>query len=527
MNYFCYLYRMKEEQTNVNSLQELQNKMTVLEGKNTLLEEENLKLRQELLYYKRFCYGRRSEKRMPEKPRGPLFALFEGQEHLPEETPDIQPIAEEIRVESYNRKKKKIKKQIPRREKIPADIERRTRIIHPADVDWQTMVKIGEDVREILHYIPGQFYVDRIVRPIYKAKEREKDSLSTPLYQAPVIETFIDKSFAGTSLLAQIIIGKYMDHLPVYRQLAIFKRGGVQLSASSVGGWIHEVATQLYPFYQSLVENVLASGYVQIDESTLPVIDNEKKRAVKGYIWAVRDVINNQVFFHYDRGSRSQKVLISLLRDYQGVVQSDGYEAYSIYEDKKGVLLLGCWAHARRKFENALSEDKKQATLALDYIGLLYQIEANMKEKNFSPEQIAQERERLAYPILMRFEQWMLSTHSGLLPKSLLAKAIEYTFSIYHRLIRYVADGRYQIDNNGIENAIRPLAIGRKNYLFCGNHDSAEDTALYYSLLGSCKLAGVNPMEWFLEVLENIKDCKKNDLGKFFPQNWAKTHTEK
>ena len=323
-----------------------------------------------------------------------------------------------------------------------------------------------------------------------------------------------------------MIISKYVDHFPVYRQLEIFNRHGIKLPASTITGWMQEVSTQLYPLYAKLAEQVLQSDYLQVDESTLPVIDNEKNRAVKGYIWAVMDMVEQQLFFHYDNGSRSQKTLVSLLRNYRGAIQSDGYEAYSIYENKEGVLLLGCWAHVRRKFENAQKEDAVKANKALDYISLLCQIEANLKEKALPPEEITLERKRLSYPILKVFEQWMLDISAELLPKSLMGKAVSYAFSIYHRLVRYVCDGRYQIDNNPIENAIRPLALGRKNYLLCGNHDTVEDTALFYSFLGSCKMYGVNPEEWFLDILDRIKDCKTSELDKLLPKNWTKQNKE-
>jgi hypothetical protein len=226
------------------------------------------------------------------------------------------------------------------------------------------------------------------------------------------------------------------------------------------------------------------------------------------------------VFFHYDKGSRSQETLISILHNYRGTVQSDAYYAYGVYENKKGVLLLSCRAHAGRKFENALAENKVLAEKALEHIGLPYQTEAGLKEKELSPEAIAAERKRLAYPILLNFEKWLHDICPRLLPKSLPGKAVACTFSIYHRPVRYVSDGRYSIDNNPVENATRPLAPGRKNYLFCGNHDTAEDTALYCSLPGSCRQAGINPADWLLHVLAHIKDCKSSQLDSLLPRNW-------
>ena len=493
----------------------------------TKLSEENIRLRQELLYYKRLAYGRRSEKRIPIVPEGQLFLPFDGKEKLSEETSDIKPIVEEIAAETQNRRNKQPKPHRAKREEIPADIERRERIIEPEGVDLDKMIKIGEDVREILHYIPGSFWVDRVVRPIYKEQYPDKSNLNTPIFQAEAIETFIPRSIAGNSLLCRILISKYVDHLPEYRQLEIFKRDGVKLAASTVNGWVHQTATQLYPLYQCLVESVLSCDYIQVDESTLPVIDRLRKKAVNEYIWGVHDVMNRQMFFHYNQGSRSQETVVALLRNYRGAVQTDGYEAYNIYEHKEGVLLLACWAHARRKFEAALSENEKMAGQALDYISLLYQIEANLKEKELTYEQIAAERKRLAYPILRNFEVWLNKIALELLPKSLMGKAVAYTFALYIRLVRYVSDGRFQIDNNLIENTIRPLALGRKNYLFCGHHDAAKNTGLFYSFFGSCKLADVNPADWLLDVLENIKDCKVSELHKFLPSNWAKNYPRK
>ena len=249
--------------------------------------DELVKQAHELLYYKRLFFGRRSEKRMPDSPEGQLFIPF-GSATIEEETPDIKPLVEEIQIESHKRRIEKKKTVVqPKRQEIPADIERQTRVIEPAGINPEEMIKIGENVREILQYIPGRFYVDRIVRPIYKERVEAKEAISTQLFQAPAVESFIPKSYAGNTLLTQLIISKYVDHLPVYRQLEIFKRHGIKLPASTIAGWMQEVSTQLYPLYAKLAEQVLASDYLQIDESTLPVIDDEKKRAVKGYIWVV------------------------------------------------------------------------------------------------------------------------------------------------------------------------------------------------------------------------------------------------
>ena len=231
----------------------------------------------------------------------------------------------------------------------------------------------------------------------------------------------------------------------------------------------------------------------------------------------------NHCFFHYDHGSRAQKVVLPLLIDFQGAIQTDGYEVYKVFEDKKGVLPLGCWAHCKRKFEEALKEDKSRAEYALEQIRLLYDVEREADQKELSYSERADLREKLSYPIMMAFEKWLVREYPRVIPKGRIGKAIKYTYDIYHRLTRYHLDGRYSIDNNLGENSIRPLALGRKNYLFCGNHDAAEDAAVMYSLLGCCKAADVNFRDWMVYVLSHIYDYDTDyskDLVELLPYNW-------
>jgi transposase len=487
------------------------------------LEEDKRKMEQELLYLRRKMFGQMSERFMPNDPNQ-LCLNFSAQEKLKEETPDIKPVLEEIGQETeLRRNRQQAQKKRPVRMVLPQELERVERIIEPQIENPGEMVRIGQDVKEVLHYKPGTLWVERIIRPIYKLKIQDKDQINTPIYQASLPEFPLPKSNASADLLAHLLVGKYEDHLPIYRQIEIFKRQGIQLPASTIGGWFENVSLLLEPLYQVMVKEVLDSGYIQVDESTIPVIDHLKGKAAKAYLWVVRAIQRNMVFFHYDSGSRAQRVVISLLRDYKGTIQTDGYEAYSIYENKKDILLLGCWAHARRYFEKALSEDQKRAGIALSYIGKLYEVEANLKESDATQEEIVRKRTRQSLAVIQEFEKWMYSITGDLLPKSLMRKAVDYTFSMLPRLTRYVTNGSYAIDNNPVENAIRPMAIGRKNYLFCGNHQTARDTAMFYTFLGCCKLAKVNSFEWLTYVLQNINDTKVSELHKLFPENWKET----
>lgn len=531
---------MKEKETTANVqlqltliMDELEQQKMLLSQQNELLSEqsaeiaslkqEKLKMEQELLYLRRVMYGKKSERFIPQDPNQ-LCLNFKAQEHLKQETPDIKPVLEEIRQESeIRRNRTQANKRKPVRQAIPENIERVERVVEPQIDNLQDMVRIGEDVKELLHYKPGTLWVERIIRPIYRLKIQPENHIATAIYQAELPEAPIAKSFASADLLSFLIVSKFADHLPVYRSLEILKRQGIELSASTVGDWFEAVAVLLSPLYQAMAKEVLGSGYIQVDESTIPVIDNEKHKAVKAYLWIVRAIQEKMVFFHYDQGSRSQRVVISLLRDYKGTIQTDGYDAYSIYENKKDILLLGCWAHARRYFEKALCEDKQRAEIALSFIAKLYEVEANLKQSNASAEMIVEKRTSQSLAVIRAFETWMYSIAGELLPKSLLAKAVHYSFTMLPRLTRYVTDARYTIDNNPVENSIRPMAIGRKNYLFCGNHRSAGDAAMFYSFFGCCKLAGVNQFEWLTYVLENINQTKINEIHKLFPANWKST----
>lgn len=503
-----------------------------IEEKDKLIakqKEQILKLTDQLAWYRRKLWKPQSEKYIPQDPNQRTID-FDGLDTLPEEESSIKEAEKEII--SYERSKPEKPKKHPVRLPLPDSLRREEEVIEPEGID-ENWVRIGEEITEVLEHKPGELYVRRIVRPKYalkKDKQRELEEADQEVVQAIKTASLplmpLPRSNAGPSLLAELLLGKYMYHLPFHRQISMLKLTGMQIPASTVSGWFMGSCDLLRALYHRLMEIVLASDYIQVDESTVPVIDNEKHRAVKAYLWMVRSVMDNLVFFHYDKGSRAQKVIVELLRDYQGAVQTDGYEAYSIYEHKKGVLLLGCWAHARRKFTEALAEDKAGAEYALKQIGMIYKVEVMATDQQMTYQERADLRKRLAYPILCAFEKWIVNYFPKAIAKGRMSKALSYTYSLFHRLSRYHLDGRYQIDNNLAENAIRPLALGRKNYLFCGNHEAAENAAVMYSLLGCCKASDVNPREWLTDVLTRIPEYNADyslDLADLLPHNWKKT----
>lgn len=515
--------------SDIGTLEASQQKNSEYEAKLKQQESIIKQLTDQLAWYRSKLWKPQSEKFIPQDPNQRTID-FEGLDILPEEEASIKEAEKELI--SYERSKPEKPKKQPVRLPLPDFLRREEEIIEPEGLD-ENWVRIGHEVTEILEHKPGELYVRRIVRPKYafkKVKQCELEENNPEPLQAiktaslPLLP--LPRSNAGPSLLAELLLGKYMYHLPFHRQVSMFKLTGMHIPASTISNWFMGSSDLLRALYLRLKEIILASDYIQVDESTVPVIDNEKHRAVKAYLWMVRSVMNKLVFFHYDKGSRAQKVVVDLLCNYQGAIQTDGYAAYSIYEHKKGVLLLGCWAHARRKFTEALAEDKAGAEYALKQIGLIYKVEAMATDKQMTFQQRADLRKRLAYPILCAFEKWIVNYYPKVLPKGRMGKALSYSYSLFHRLTRYHLDGRYQIDNNLAENAIRPLALGRKNYLFCGNHDAAENAAIMYSLLGCCKTNDVNPRKWLTDVLTQIPKYNSDyslDLADLLPHNWKKS----
>ena len=538
---FAYLYDMKKGLTDAEYIAELESKISsISEAYNTLsdklsivsnerdrlsrkcdnLENVILKMSDELRNLRRMMFGRKSERFIAADPTQ-LSLSFEGVDKLDEER-EVEALKTQEKQSTSkieNRDNNKLSINNNRERRVFAEhLEHRDEILEP-DTIPDGCKRIGEEVTELLEYKPGELYVRRLIRPKYALKDGEGVII------APMPTIPLPRTNAGASLLAHLLVGKYQDHLPLHRQIAIFSREGVHLKASTVSDWVQSAAELLEPLYLKLRERVMSSNYIQMDESIIPVVDKDNPGATKkGYHWVVRSPELKSLFFHYDKGSRAKYVAVDILKDFQGAVQSDGYGAYDIYEKKRGVTLLGCWAHVRRKFEHALTEDPERAAEALKMIGELYAIERYAKEQNLPPDKIKELREKDAYPRIREFERWMekIVTSGRLLKQSAMGKAIGYAYSLYPRLSRYVMDGRYQIDNNMAENAVRPLALGRKNYLFCRTHEAAYHAAIIYSLLGTCRLWDINPEEWLTDVFNRIGDCKKSKLEELLPHKWVK-----
>ena len=424
-----------------------------------------------MAWFRKKMFGSMSEKNLPLDPsvlEPTLFDMSLSEEEQAALDAEVRKMEEQnaktIEVKSH---KREVRKPVVRKD-LPVEETH----IYPEGVNLDEYTEIGVETTDRIAIRPAVMHIDRTVRHkfVLKSSLQIEDPEKQTFVIAPLPEMIIPKGMASESLLADILIDKYVYHLPFYRVIQKYKELGVLLSDSTIGDWFSAVCSKLRPLYDKLRERIMSSDYIQVDESTLPVIDNEKHRAVKGYIWAVRDAVCGDVYFHYDMGSRGGDTARKLIGGYRGTIQTDGYEVYEAYEGAPGKRMIGCWAHARRKFVEALDEDKKHASEALVYIGKLYGIEKEMQEAGLDHDAIRKRRQEESYKIIQEFENWMnsVSASGRFATKSRMGKALVYTYTLLPRLSRYVLDGRYNIDNNGVENAIRPLAIGR---LCCAAHN--------------------------------------------------------
>lgn len=483
-----------------------------LQHENQALKEQLAKLQFEFDQLRRMMFGTKSERYVPADT---------GQSTLFEVPVTAAPATEQI---SYTRTKPGQKKQ-PVREAIAAHLPRVERVIEPEDLP-EGARKIGEEITETLEYVPATIHVDKLVRPKYAVRSTADDErvLIAPMPPMP-----FPKSNLSASLASHVCVSKFCDHLPFYRLIAQLKRAGLEVGSSTLGSWFQATANLLEPLGDALRKEVLAQSYLQVDESPIPVQDDHNAKGIHtGYHWVYHAPQLKAVLFNYCPG-RSEKFPINMLKDFQGTLQTDGYAGYDKLAQRierpplgggSGGVALACMAHARRYFEKALNNDKARAEYALKKIRDLYAIERQCNEKKAPPELRHRFRRRYAVPILDEFGEWIKQEINIVAPKSPIGKALAYTLGLWSRLRAYVQDGQYLIDNNLIENTIRPMAIGRKNYLFAGSHSAAGHAALMYSLLGTCKLHGIEPFAYLRDVIARIPEHKANKLSELLPYNW-------
>ncbi len=400
----------------------------------------------------------------------------------------------------------------PVRLKLPDHLPRKEVIIEP-QADVSGLRRLGEEITEELDYEPGRLFVRRIIRPKYVSKDNQSFII------APMVERPLPKAIAGAGLLAQVIIDKYIDHLPLNRQQERLKREGITIPYATLTDWVSSTAKLLAPLYEALKKEVIKTDYLHVDETPIKVLDKDKEGTThRGYFWVYHSSLQDLVFFDYQMG-RGRAGPKAILEDFQGHLQTDGYSAYEMFAHKENVTLLHCWAHARRKFFEARNNDVERAAYALSQIQFLYDFERSCRQQQFSKEQIYELRQREVVPILKALEAWMQKAFAEVPPKSAIAQALAYSINRWDELMLYTSDGKLNIDNNPVERCIRGVAVGRKNYLFCGSHEAAQRSAMLYSLMGTCKLHDINPFIYLKDVLTRIATYPVNKVSDLLPHH--------
>lgn len=513
------------------SYEELLAENARLEAENAALSDRveaqrlnELRMKERIAYLERMLYGAKSDKLTRQAAGQPsLFdELFN--EAMDERDKAMGDVAEEIRKEAESRRAKS--KAAPKR---PSKyqyhgLEERVTVLMPEGANPEDYDVIGKDVTRVLHRQAAKVWVEVIERPILRHKA-DRELPSPRIEQAPAPQAVIGGSHVGADMLAQLVIDKFAYHLPEYRQVKMYADLGLRLPASTVNDWIHAVAQKLYPLYESLGEQIRQSDYLQIDEVPWRIADSPGKTR-KGYAWQFLDAAPDSkgLYFYYLKGSRAGSIPRAQLKDYRGAIQTDGYGVYDYFEQQDGVTLLGCMAHVRRKFTDAQRSHPLEASKAVGYISLLYTLEENLRSRKASFEEIAAERRKKAVPVMDAMEKWMEAASLKCTPADPLGKAIDYAYKLWPRLRRYTLDGRYRIDNNAVERGQRPSVMGRKNYLFSKNNRGAEDNAVFYSLLESCDIVGIKPLQWLTHVLEELTpEATEEEIQRLLPYNYKKS----
>jgi len=484
-----------------------------LAARDAALEELVRTLRlteEERDYYRRRLFGKTSER----LPAGP--GLFDGQAAPPAETaPD-----DEESTRSTRERKQAERRRSTGRKPLPAALPR-VRIEHLLPEEDRLCPDcseprqcIGEDTSEVLEYVPAHWVVHVHARGRYVCPRHPDQGVLTPL-AAP---RPIPGSYAGPGLLAHVLVSKYDDHLPLYRQAEIFRRTGVDLARSTLCDWVGGATTLLAPVAEAIRRSVLAQDYIQADETPVTVQEGPEGRPKEAYLWAYRGGGGRDVFFDFRMG-RGREGPSDVLKEFRGTLQTDAYPGYDEIVLRNRLVAAGCMAHARRKFFEALESSPREAGLVLVLVRRLYRIEE--RAQGLPLEEVARLRATESVPAVADLKTTIEKLAAETTPATRLGKACSYALNQWTSLCVFLDDPRVAIDNNAIERPIRSVAVGRNNWLFCGNEQGGRRAALAYTLIESCKAAGVEPFAHLADILARLPGLPADRAAEFTPRAWA------
>jgi transposase len=410
------------------------------------------------------------------------------------------------------------------RKPLPKDLEVIEEVIEPSAEELicrcgcsQPMVKIGTKVTELLDYRPSRCFVRRIVRIVLASPHKDERSFQ-PL--PPLPPRPIERGRPAPGLLAHLAVSKYGDHLPLYRLEQIFERSGLELSRKTMCDWLGETAGLLEPIVDAQIAWLLERGYLQADEVPVQVMDPARPgKTRRGYLW-VYGIPWAEVVFDF-QSSRARDGPTKFLSKYKGFLQTDAYAGYNEIVRLSALVRVACWSHARRCFHKALPHHPEDCQLILGLIQKLYHFEREAKAAGLDPQTRTMLRRKEAKPVLEALKLAIQLANAKVLPQSLLGKAALYTLGLWNELTLYVEFGELEIDNNSIENAIRPVAIGRKNWLFLGHPEGGGERAeVFYTLIGTCKRLGINPFEYLKDVIDRVSSHPASRVRELLPRFW-------
>jgi len=481
-----------------------------LSQQNELLRRENALLRQKIDLLVKRVFGSSSEQLDPAQ----MQLLLQGQESVAPVV-DVQPVAAPKAKPAHGQSKPRLPENLPVVEEV----------IDPDAVKAQPEAWrcIGQEVSEELDYEPGRFLRRRTIRRKYVHKQ---DHDRAPIV-APLPERLQERGLAAPGLLAHVLVSKYCDHLPLYRQEQMYRqRHGLALPRQTLARWVELAADWLRPIYEQIRTGVMAGGYVQVDETPIQFLEPGHGKTRQGYFWTCSRP-GGDVVFRWET-SRGRQCLNNLIpANFRGVIQCDGYSAYRAFADsRKGAIqLTGCWAHVRRKIYDALEQSPRTAAWLLGQIQQLYQIEATLRDQRAGPHLRAALRSSHSRPIVQRLERALIRLRASHrhLPQSLLGQAMDYALGQWPTLSVFLENGRVEIDNNLVENAIRPTAIGKKNWLFVGEAGAGQRGAIIYSIIETCRRRRIDPDAYLRDVLSRLPRMTNHQIPEITPEAWTKS----
>ena len=486
-----------------NQLARMQAKIDALQKSNTTLEEDKAAWQEdkvemqaridhllaELTLSKSHKYGKKSEK----SPRG---TFNEAEQHKPNEPPKHHKKGKQTLAEHFERE----------------EVEH-TLTALDCPCCGEQMHQCGNETSEQIKIIPAKITVLKHKQFKYACRDCEHEQLTSKIITAPKPKQPIPGSIASPEALSAVVTAKYCDALPLYRLVDIFGRGGLSLSRGTLANWCIKAGILIKPLVKAMQRHLLNEYSLCADETRVQVLDEGDNPSSNSQMWVYRsNEVSKQPVVIYDyQAGRSRACAEEFLAGYQGYLQCDGY---SVYDGIEGVTPVGCWAHARRKYDDALkaeSKNKGRAHKAISFISQLYTLETKAKNKKLSPQARYQLRQEKALPILEKFKVWLDEANEKVLPGSYIGKAIKYNLNQWHKLIRYVDDGHLGIDNNITERDIRPFTTGRKNWLFSKSINGAQASATLYSIVMTCRANDINPYYYFLHLFKALPNRQNGD----------------